>query len=377
MAVPTAQDFVQDLKAQIRRSGKSHADYPLVQGIAAGTIPPRQLQGWITQDYVYRRHVPRLAMLRYLKCTDPEIAAHLYEVVEEETAGTSTRTAGHVELFFDLAAGLGVSREQLETAAVLPGAAAHVCWAELILHTQPWFVAMAAQLAGSPTDVIVLSYPKMTPVQLLGRLARGIELEDAPRARVALIEAIGVRLADLHRNARRPVLVVDEAQLASPSLLEEIRLLTNFEDRQDKHLHVVLLGQPELRERIRKRRQIDQRVSLRFHVEPMERNDVRGYLEHRLSAAGGDAARVFSSEAVDALAERSGGVPRRLNTLATQSLFVGAMRAIHQIDAEHGSLTEVIVRRYLVTPELQAQGRAIVQRKIELLWDMWGSYQYY
>jgi len=194
--------------------------------------------------------------------------------------------------------------------------------------------AMAAQLAGSPTDVIVLSYPKMTPVQLLSRLARGIELEDAPRARVALIEAIGVRLADLHRNARRPVLVVDEAQLASPSLLEEIRLLTNFEDRQDKHLHVVLLGQPELRERIRKHPQIDQRVSLRFHVEPMERNDVRGYLEHRLTVAGGDAARFFSSEAVDALAECSGGVPRRLNTLATQSLFVGAMRAIHQIDAE-------------------------------------------
>ncbi|HKH91817.1 MAG TPA: AAA family ATPase [Gemmatimonadaceae bacterium] len=194
--------------------------------------------------------------------------------------------------------------------------------------------AMAAQLAGSPTDVIVLSYPKMTAAQLLVRLAHGVELEDAPRAKVALIEAIGARLAALHRNARRPVLVVDEAQLASPSLLEEIRLLTNFEDRQDKHLHVVLLGQPELRERIRKRPQIDQRVSLRFHVEPMERNDVRGYLEHRLSVAGGDAARVFSSDAVDALAERSGGVPRRLNTLATQSLFVGAMRAIHQIDAE-------------------------------------------
>jgi general secretion pathway protein A len=194
--------------------------------------------------------------------------------------------------------------------------------------------AMATQLAGSPTDVIVLSYPKMTAGQLLSRLAQGVELENAPRAKVALVEALGARLADLHRNARRPVLVVDEAQLASPSLLEEIRLLTNFEDRQGKHLHVVLLGQPELRERIRKRPQIDQRVSLRFHVEPMERNDVRGYLEHRLGVAGGDAGRVFSSDAVDALAERSGGVPRRLNTLATQSLFVGAMRAIHQIDAE-------------------------------------------
>ncbi|HEU4722550.1 MAG TPA: AAA family ATPase [Gemmatimonadaceae bacterium] len=194
--------------------------------------------------------------------------------------------------------------------------------------------AMAARLAGSPTDVVLLPYPKMTPAQLLTRLAAGLELEDPPRGKLALVEAVGRRLEELHRNARRPVLVVDEAQLASPSLLEEIRLLTNFEDRQDKHLHVVLLGQPELRERVRKRPQIDQRVSLRFHVEPMESDDVRGYVDHRLRVAGGDAARIFSPEAVDTLAQRSGGVPRRLNTLATQSLFVGAMRAFHQIDAE-------------------------------------------
>lgn len=193
---------------------------------------------------------------------------------------------------------------------------------------------MAAQLADSPTDVIMLPYPKVTPSQLLSTLARGIGMESTPRGKLPLIEAIGARLAELHRNARRPVLVVDEAQLASPSLLEEIRLLTNFEDRQDKHLHVVLLGQPELRDRVRKRPQIDQRVSLRFHVEPMETDDVRGYVEHRVRIAGGDAARVFSRDAVDALAERSAGVPRRVNTLATQSLFVGAMRSLHQIDAE-------------------------------------------
>jgi type II secretory pathway predicted ATPase ExeA len=182
--------------------------------------------------------------------------------------------------------------------------------------------------------VIVLPYSKVTPSQLLAVVARGVGMESPPRGKLPLVEALAARLADLHRNARRPVLVVDEAQLASPSLLEEIRLLTNFEDRQDKHLHVVLLGQPELRDRVRKRPQIDQRVSLRFHVEPMEMDDVRGYVEHRLRIAGGDATRIFARDAVDTLAERSAGVPRRINTLATQSLFVGAMRALHQIDAE-------------------------------------------
>src|SRR3954465_5311690 len=124
MAAITTQDFVQELKAQIRASGKAHANYPLVQGIAAGTIPLRQLQGWVTQDYVYRRQVPRLAMLRYLACTDPEIAGQVEEVVEGETAGVSTGPAGHVQLFVDFAAGLGVSREQLDTARPLAAASA-------------------------------------------------------------------------------------------------------------------------------------------------------------------------------------------------------------------------------------------------------------
>jgi type II secretory pathway predicted ATPase ExeA len=191
--------------------------------------------------------------------------------------------------------------------------------------------ALAERLAGSACDVVALPYPRVTPSQLLNLLARGLGIERIPRGKLGVIEALGARLGELHRNGRRPVLVVDEAQLAGPSLLEEIRLLTNHEDRQDKHLHVVLLGQPELRERVRRRPQIDQRVSLRFHVEPMEAAEVRGYVEHRMRVAGA-AREIFMADAVDALAARSGGVPRRVNTLATQALFVGGMRRLDTID---------------------------------------------
>jgi general secretion pathway protein A len=193
--------------------------------------------------------------------------------------------------------------------------------------------ALAEHLAGGQCDVVTLPYPRITPTQLLSVLARGLGLERVPRGKLPLIEALGARLGELHRNGRRPVLVVDEAQLAGPSLLEEIRLLTNHEDRQDKFLHVVLLGQPELRERVRQRPQIDQRVSLRFHVEPMEASDVRGYVEHRLQVAGATGP-IFTADGLDALASRSGGVPRRVNTLATQALFVGAMRKQESIDGE-------------------------------------------
>jgi type II secretory pathway predicted ATPase ExeA len=191
--------------------------------------------------------------------------------------------------------------------------------------------ALAERLAGSPNDVVTLPYPKVTPAQLLATLAQGLGVEQVPRGKLAAIEAVRAKLGDMHRNGRRPVLVVDEAQLAGPMLLEEIRLLTNYEDRQDKHLHVVLLGQPELRDRVRLRPQIDQRVSLRFHVEPMEADDVRGYVEHRLGVAGATRP-IFADDAVTLLAARSGGVPRRVNTLATQALFVGAMRKHARID---------------------------------------------
>ena len=194
--------------------------------------------------------------------------------------------------------------------------------------------ALADQLAESPCDVISLPYPKVTPTQMLAIVARGLGAEKPPRNKLALIESIGARLTEVHEEGRRPVLVVDEAQLASPSLLEEIRLLTNYEDRQDKHLHVVLLGQPELRGRVRARPQIDQRVSLRFHVDPMEAEEVPGYVAHRLGVAGWVGGSLFSGEALGVLAARSGGVPRRINTLATQALLVGAMRKLSSIDAE-------------------------------------------
>ena len=193
--------------------------------------------------------------------------------------------------------------------------------------------ALAEKLAGGQCDVVTVPYPRITPAQLLALLVRGLGVERPPRGKLPLIETLGARLGELHRNGRRPVLVVDEAQLAGPSLLEEIRLLTNHEDRQDKHLHVVLLGQPELRERVRLRPQIDQRVSLRFHVDPMEVDDVRGYVEHRLRVAGA-AAPIFTADATAVLAARSGGVPRRVNTIATQALFVGAMRRLDGIDGE-------------------------------------------
>ncbi|HVE78807.1 MAG TPA: AAA family ATPase [Gemmatimonadaceae bacterium] len=193
--------------------------------------------------------------------------------------------------------------------------------------------ALAERLAGTPQAPIALVTPRLTPVQLLRAVAGLLGLEGLPRARHALAEALAAHLAALHAAGRRPVLLVDEAQLAPKSLLEEIRLLTNYEDRTDKHLHVVLFGQPELRRRVASSPQLDQRISLRYHIEPLDADEVAAYVSHRLKVAGANGRRIFDGPALGALAERSGGVPRLVNNLATQALFVGAMRKAAAIDA--------------------------------------------
>jgi general secretion pathway protein A len=126
--------------------------------------------------------------------------------------------------------------------------------------------ALVDRLAGSPHDVAVLRTPTLSPAAMFHAVTVELGLQRPPRAKHLLVGALGVHLAALHAAGRRPVLLVDEAQLVGSSSLEEIRLLTNYEDRTDKHLHVVLLGQPERRARIARTPQTEQRVGLRHHL---------------------------------------------------------------------------------------------------------------
>lgn len=191
--------------------------------------------------------------------------------------------------------------------------------------------ALRHRLADTAYVPWVVAYPRLTGAQLLQFVAQAADVTRPPKNKPGLVALLRERMAAMHAAGRRPVLMVDEAQLASASLLEELRLLTNFEDRTDKHLHVVLLGQPELRDRIVTRPQIDQRVSLRFHLDPLDADDVREYVLHRLRVAGAHH-EIFTAGAMVALAARSGGVPRVVNNLAMQALFVGAMRGLPRVD---------------------------------------------
>ncbi|MGC1601580.1 MAG: AAA family ATPase, partial [Candidatus Acidiferrales bacterium] len=133
-------------------------------------------------------------------------------------------------------------------------------------------------------------------------------------------------------------LIVDEAQLLSWELLEEIRLLTNLETSQHKLLQIVLIGQPELDSRLdsQELRQLKQRISLRCHLEPLGLEQLRGYIYRRLEVAGANSHRttIFPDNAIDAIYKFSRGIPRLVNTLCENALVAGYGRQIKTITPE-------------------------------------------
>jgi general secretion pathway protein A len=167
---------------------------------------------------------------------------------------------------------------------------------------------LVAQAFGLPTESV-------EKAQLLGRIER--------------------YLMDTGRGGRRSLLIVDEAQNLPVSALEELRMLSNFQSGGHALLQIFLLGQPEFRDRLNASpslEQMRQRVIATHHLDPMQPEEAGPYLEHRLKMAGHSGAPLFTNDAALALHEASGGVPRKLNTLATRALLMGSIEGASTID---------------------------------------------
>ena len=144
-------EFVRQLKQEIQAFPKIRIKHPFLKAVCNGTATMDQIRAWAIQDYQFRAAVPRIAMMRYIACTDPEIAQKLWGVVEEETRGMDTGTAGHNELAIRFAQSIGLTQSQLENAELRPSTAAHLYYVELIIHTLPWFVVMSIQIGAEGT----------------------------------------------------------------------------------------------------------------------------------------------------------------------------------------------------------------------------------
>lgn len=152
---------------------------------------------------------------------------------------------------------------------------------------------------------------------------------------IAIYEALVDSFVREYARGRRTLLIFDEAQNLSIDALEELRLLSNVNSEKDLVLQILLVGQPELRVNLSRPelRQFAQRVSVDFHLRPLEREETHAYIHHRLTVAGGDSA-LFSPEAVEIMHAQTNGVPRLLNQLGDIALVYAFADGRTTIDAE-------------------------------------------
>ena len=167
--------------------------------------------------------------------------------------------------------------------------------------------------------------PVMTGIQLLRSILRELDLNDRGNDRIRLIDRLNRFLLDRAEAEESVVLFVDEAQDMSDELLEQVRLLSNLETDDRKLLQIVLIGQPELRNRLERDdlRQLRQRITVRYHLGPISRQETESYIQHRLRVAGGNGRPTFSAAAIRAIHRHSRGVPRLINAVCDKTLLCG------------------------------------------------------
>ena len=173
-------------------------------------------------------------------------------------------------------------------------------------------------------DVVyaVVSQTQLTPTQFLQAVLTEFGFKPFNKRKVELLDMLNMFLIEQYSSGKKVVLIVDEAQNLSRKVLEEIRLMSGIETHKEKVLRIILAGQPELRDTLDSAglRQLVQRVRLRFHLGPLDRKEMREYIEHRLEIAGRETT-LFEDDTYDTIHRYSGGVPRLINTLCDSALL--------------------------------------------------------
>jgi general secretion pathway protein A len=183
-------------------------------------------------------------------------------------------------------------------------------------------------------EIALILNPQLSTLEFLQVICQELRIpataDDSVRARV---DALNGYLLRAYAEARRIVLIVDEAQALKPELLEQIRLLTNLETPKKKLLQIILIGQPELRDLLDRpeMRQVAQRITGRYHLEPLGKEDTALYVSHRMKVAGAQRD-VFTPAAIRLLYRRSRGIPRLINVVADRALLAAYTRDQRVVD---------------------------------------------
>jgi type II secretory pathway predicted ATPase ExeA/septal ring-binding cell division protein DamX len=185
-----------------------------------------------------------------------------------------------------------------------------------------------------------IASPNLSPDDIVHALADELKLGISAERPGALLRALQERLVELHAAGRRVVVLIDEAHAMPPATLEAIRLLSNLETGRSKLMQIVLFAQPELDHVLNQpgMRQLKDRITHRFLLEPLPREEVAAYIDFRLKAAGYRGAGLFSPEAIRAIAAASAGLTRRVTVLADKALLATFAANLPRVGAEQARL---------------------------------------
>ena len=186
---------------------------------------------------------------------------------------------------------------------------------------------------GADFTVAVVFNTNVDANQLLGIILQEFALNTDSNSKVVAIKALTRFLIDLRSRNKRPLLIIDEAQSLSLEALEEIRLLSNLQDGSTMLLQIMLVGQPELKDKLKSpsMASLSQRIAVNYHLKPFEREETEQYIAHRLKTAGGRSD-LFTDAAISMVHRMTHGIPRSINILCHAALVYGFADDLSTID---------------------------------------------
>lgn len=186
------------------------------------------------------------------------------------------------------------------------------------------------------TKTALILNSNLSPTQMLKVIMDEFGIIPKGRTKKDLLDGLNRFLLDQLSSGCNVVLILDESQNLSPSMLEQIRLLSNLETEKDKLLQIVLVGQPELRSKLKLPylRQLRQRISVRYHITPLDRPETESYISHRLEVAGSEGNISFTEHAINSIFTYSEGIPRLINVVCDKSLLAGYVMETKRINGQ-------------------------------------------
>ena len=200
-----------------------------------------------------------------------------------------------------------------------------------------------------PPDKFTIAFifnPQLSHVELLREIIYQLGVHDrVPEQKTDILHQLTDILTDNYSEGRHTVVIVDEAHLIEDRLIfEELRLLLNFQKRDKFLLTLILVGQPELRDKIAHLKPLDQRISLRYHLKGLKAEEIQTYIHHRLKVAG-CGKNLFDEDTFEMIYESTGGIPRRINQICDLALLTG-------FGMKSKTITAAIIREVVMDPQV-------------------------